>query len=66
MADDPLRRNADEEIKRLGAENAKLKRDAVRQLAERDQMIAQLKEDGMTDADEIERHLRRRIELSRS
>ena len=57
MADDPLSRNADEEIKRLEAENAELRRKALRQSAELDQIIAQLKEDGMTDAD-IERMLK--------
>jgi hypothetical protein len=57
MADDPLGRSEAEEIKRLEAENAKLRREAVRQSAQRDQMVAQLKEDGMTDA-EIERMLK--------
>ncbi len=56
MADDSLDANAAEEIKRLEAENAKLRLRAARQLAERDQIIAQLKEDGLTDG-EIERML---------
>ena len=57
MPDDPSHHNESEEIKRLKAENAELKRTAARQLAELDQRIAQLKEDGMTDA-EIKRILK--------
>ena len=49
MPEDPSgQSDADDKIKRLEAENAKLRREAARQLAELDQIIARLKEEGYT------------------